>query len=144
MVEVTAAPGAGTLERLIDAVAAAATAGTREQRLAERAAAWFLPVVVAAAAVAFVVPAWRAGWTAEGIAAGTMAAVAVVVVSCPCALGLATPMALWAAVGSAARRHVLVRDADAFVRLGRTSTWCFDKTGTLTTGLAASGMQAAL
>ncbi|MFM7243008.1 MAG: heavy metal translocating P-type ATPase [Planctomycetaceae bacterium] len=136
VVEVTAAPGAGTLERLIDAVAAAATAGTREQRLAERAAAWFLPVVVAAAAVAFVVPAWRAGWTTAGIAAGTMAAVAVVVVSCPCALGLATPMALWAAVGSAARRHVLVRDADAFVRLGRTSTWCFDKTGTLTTGLA--------
>jgi len=136
VVEVTAAPGAGTLERLIDAVAAAATAGTREQRLAERAAAWFLPVVLAAATVAFAVPAWRTGWTAEGIAAGTMAAVAVVVVSCPCALGLATPMALWAAVGSAARRHVLIRDADAFVRLGRTTTFCFDKTGTLTTGLA--------
>jgi heavy metal translocating P-type ATPase len=117
-------------------VAAAATAGTREQRLAERAAAWFLPVVFVAAAVAFMVPAWRTGWTAEGVAAGTMAAVAVVVVSCPCALGLATPMALWAAVGSAARRHVLVRDADAFVRLGRTPTVCFDKTGTLTTGLA--------
>ena len=136
VIEVTAAPGAGTLERLIDAVAAAATAGTREQRLAERAAAWFLPVVFVAAAVAFMVPAWRTGWTAEGVAAGTMAAVAVVVVSCPCALGLATPMALWAAVGSAARRHVLVRDADAFVRLGRTPTVCFDKTGTLTTGLA--------
>ncbi len=136
VVEVTAAAGAGTLERLIDAVASAAAAGTRDQRLAERAAAWFLPCVVVAAAAAFVAHAWRAGWSKEGVAAGTMAAIAVVVVSCPCALGLATPMALWAAVGLAARRQVLVRDADAFVRLGRTGTLCFDKTGTLTTGLA--------
>jgi heavy metal translocating P-type ATPase len=136
VVEVTAPPGAGTLERLIDAVAAAATAGTRHQRLAERAAAWFLPAVLVASATAFVVHAWRAGWSGEGVAAGTMAAIAVVVVSCPCALGLATPMALWAAVGHAARRHVLVRDADAFVRLGDSATFCFDKTGTLTTELA--------
>jgi heavy metal translocating P-type ATPase len=136
VVEVTAAAGAGTLERLIDAVAAAATAGTREQRLAERVAAWFLPLVVAAAAAAFAGQVWRAGWSTEGVAAGTMAAIAVVVVSCPCALGLATPMALWAAVGAAAKRHVLVRDADAFVRLGRTVTFCFDKTGTLTTGVS--------
>ncbi len=136
VVEVTAAPGAGTLERLIAAVTAAAAAGTRHQRLAEQAAAWFLPVVLAAAAVAFVGHAWRAGWSGQGIAAGTMAAIAVVVVSCPCALGLATPMALWAAIGHAARRHVLVRDADAFVRLGDSATFCFDKTGTLTSGLA--------
>ncbi|MFM8733956.1 MAG: heavy metal translocating P-type ATPase [Pirellulales bacterium] len=135
-VEVTAAPGAGTLERLIDAVAAAASAGTRHQRLADRVARWFLPLVLAAAAVALFGHAWRGGWSRDGLAAGTMAAIAVVVVSCPCALGLATPMALWAAVGSAARRHVLVRDADAFVRLGGVSTFCFDKTGTLTTGLA--------
>lgn len=143
VVEVTAAAGAGTLERLIDAVADAVTAGTREQRLAERAAAWFLPLVVAAAAAAFVAPAWRTGWSTEGVAAGTMAAIAVVVVSCPCALGLATPMALWAAVGMAARRHVLVRDADAFVRLGRTGTFCFDKTGTVTTGLAVRDLRPA-
>jgi heavy metal translocating P-type ATPase len=136
VVEVIAAPGAGTLERLIDAVTAAATAGTRHQRLAERAAGWFLPVVLVAAAAAFAGQAARTGWSRDGIAAGTMAAIAVVVVSCPCALGLATPMALWAAVGSAARRHVLVRDADAFVRLGHAATFCFDKTGTLTTGLA--------
>lgn len=142
VIEVTAAPGAGTLERLIDAVAAAATAGTREQRIAERAAAWFLPIVIASAATAFVIQTGRAGWTSDGIAAGTMAAIAVVVVSCPCALGLATPMALWAAVGAAARRHVLVRDADAFVRLGRTGTFCIDKTGTLTTGLAVRTVDA--
>lgn len=143
VVEVTAAAGAGTLERLIDAVASAAAAGTRDQRLAERAAAWFLPCVVVAAAAAFVAHAWRAGWSKEGVAAGTMAAIAVVVVSCPCALGLATPMALWAAVGLAARRQVLVRDADAFVRLGRTGTLCFDKTGTLTTGSRVEGVERA-
>ncbi len=142
VVEVTAAPGAGTLERLIDAVTAAATAGTRHQRLAERLAAWFLPVVIVAAATAFTVQASGAGWTSEGIAAGMMAAIAVVVVSCPCALGLATPMALWAAVGCAARRHVLVRDADAFVRLGDAAIFCFDKTGTLTTGLAVRDIHA--
>lgn len=135
-VEVVAVAGAGTLERLIDAVAAAATAGARHQRLAERAAAWFLPLVIGTAAAALIGHAWKGGWDRDAIAAGTMAAIAVVVVSCPCALGLATPMALWAAVGSAARRHVLVRDADAFVRLGEASTVCFDKTGTLTTGLA--------
>jgi heavy metal translocating P-type ATPase len=144
VVEVTAAAGAGTLERLIDAVAAAASAGTREQRLAERVAAWFLPVVVVAAAAAFAGQVGRAGWSTEGVAAGTMAAIAVVVVSCPCALGLATPMALWAAVGAAAQRHVLVRDADAFVRLGRTATFCFDKTGTLTTGVAVCELWSAV
>lgn len=143
VVEVTAAPGAGTLERLIDAVTAAVTAGTRHQRLAERAAAWFLPLVMVAAAATFVMHAWRGGWAGPGIAAGTMAAIAVVVVSCPCALGLATPMALWAAVGQAARRHVLVRDADAFVRLGDAATFCFDKTGTLSTGLAVREIRVA-
>jgi heavy metal translocating P-type ATPase len=135
VVEVTAAAGAGTLERLIAAVAAAATAGTREQRLAERVSAWFLPLVLATALTALVVHWWRDGWSASGLAAGTMAATAVVVVSCPCALGLATPMALWAAIGAAARRQVLVRDGDAFSRLGSARTFCFDKTGTLTTGL---------
>lgn len=143
LIEVTAPPGAGTLERLIDAVAAAATAGTRQQRLAERAAAWFLPVVLVTAGAAFVVHAGRAGWTTAGIAAGTMAAIAVVVVSCPCALGLAMPMAVWAAVGAAARRHVLVRDADAFLRLGKATRFCFDKTGTLTTGLAVRDVRGA-
>jgi len=136
VLEVTAAPGAGTLERLIDAVTAAVATGTRQQRLADRAATWFLPLVMAAALGAFAAHAARLGWTGDAIAAGTMAAISVVVVSCPCALGLAMPMALWAAVGAAARRHVLVRDADAFVRLGRAPTFCFDKTGTLTTGLA--------
>ena len=129
IVEVTAAPGAGTLERLIDAVTAAAAGGSRQQRIAERIAAWFLPVVLVVAAGSCAVHWWR-----QGMAAGVLAGLAVVVVSCPCALGLATPLALWAAIGNAARRQVLVRDGDAFERLGSAQTWCFDKTGTLTTG----------
>ena len=129
LVEVTAAPGAGTLERLIEAVTAAATGGSRQQRLAERLAAWFLPVVLVVAAGSCAVHWWR-----QGMAAGVLAGLAVVVVSCPCALGLATPLALWAAIGNAARRQVLVRDGDAFARLGSARAWCFDKTGTLTTG----------
>jgi len=126
-IQVTAAPGAGTLERLIDAVTAAASRGSRQQRLAETVSAWFLPAVIVVALGAFFYH-----WRAAGAAAGILAGLAVVVVSCPCALGLATPLALWAAIGRAARRHVLVRDGDAFERLGRARTFCFDKTGTLT------------
>ena len=128
LVGVTAAPGAGTLERLIDAVAAAA-AGSRQQRLAERIAAWFLPLVLVTAVVTCAVH-----WWASGAAAGILAGLAVVVVSCPCALGLATPMALWAAIGRATRRHVLVRDGDAFTKLAAADVFCFDKTGTITAG----------
>ena len=128
VVEVTAAPGAGTLERLIDAVEAAA-GRSRQQRLAERISAWFLPLVLVVAAVTTVVH-----WHRGGPAAGVLTGLAVVVVSCPCALGLATPLALWAAIGAATRRHVLVRDGDALERLARADTFCFDKTGTLTAG----------
>ncbi|MGB8854424.1 MAG: cation-translocating P-type ATPase [Pirellulales bacterium] len=135
LVEVTAPPGAGTLERLIDAVAAAA-ATSRQQRLAERIAAWFLPLVLVTAVVTCAVH-WRTG----GAAAGILAGLAVVVVSCPCALGLATPMALWAAIGQATRRHVLVRDGDAFTKLAIANVYCFDKTGTITTGCRVNDVE---
>ncbi|MFM8413240.1 MAG: heavy metal translocating P-type ATPase [Planctomycetota bacterium] len=134
-VVVTAPPGAGTLEQLIRAVTAAVReSGT--QRLADRVAAWFLPAVLAVAAVA-----WGMHWWHSGLAAGVMAALAVVVVSCPCALGLATPLALWAALGRCMRRHVLVRDGDALERLAVVGTVCLDKTGTLTTGCRVAGME---
>ena len=135
LVTVTTPPGAGTLERLIDAVTAAAGA-SRQQRLAETISAWFLPVVLVSAAVACGIH-----WRLSGPAAGVLAGLAVVVVSCPCALGLATPMALWAATGSATRRHVLIRDADAFAGLAASDTWCFDKTGTLTTGCRVTAIE---
>ncbi|MEY3204243.1 MAG: hypothetical protein RLZZ21_574 [Planctomycetota bacterium] len=135
LVEVTAPPGAGTLERLIDAVSAAA-AMSRQQRLAERIAAWFLPLVLVIAVVTCAVH-----WQASGAAAGILAGLAVVVVSCPCALGLATPMALWAAIGQATRRHVLVRDGDAFTNLAIANVYCFDKTGTITTGCRVNDVE---
>lgn len=129
LVRVTAAPGEGTLERLVAAVREAAAAGCRQQRLAERVAGWFLPVVIAVAIAALAFHAWR-----SDLATGTLTALAVVVIACPCALGLATPMALWAAVGRAARRQILIRDADAFTQLRSTQAFGFDKTGTLTSG----------
>ncbi len=127
-VVVTAPPGGGTLEQLIATVSQAARE-SRSQRLVDRVAGWFLPAVLVAAAATFAIHWWRGD-----LAAGVMAALAVVVVSCPCALGLATPLALWAALGRCMRRHVLVREGDALERLAGVTTFCLDKTGTLTAG----------
>ncbi len=124
----TAPPGAGTLEQLIAAVTAA-VGSSSSQRAADRIAAWFLPAVLVAGTATCI-----AHWWQNGPAAGVLAGLAVVVVSCPCALGLATPMALWAAVGRCMRRRVLVREGDALERLAGVATFCLDKTGTLTTG----------
>ncbi len=129
IVEVTSPPGAGTLERLIAAVMSAADGKERFQRLADTISAWFLPIVLIIAALTFV---WHG--TNYGLAPAILAALAVVVISCPCALGLATPLALWSAVGAATQRHILVRDGDAFSKLADANVVCFDKTGTLTTG----------
>jgi Cu+-exporting ATPase len=99
------------------------------QRLADRVCAVFVPAVLAVAAATFV--AWlAAGETARGISA----TVTVLIISCPCALGLATPMAVMVGAGAASRRGILVKSAGAFERAGRASGVVFDKTGTLTTG----------
>lgn len=137
LMAVTAPPGAGTLETLIAAVTAAVRE-SRCQRLADRVASWFLPAVLVAAAATAAFHGWR-----SGLAAGVMAGLAVVVVSCPCALGLATPLALWAALGRCMRRQVLVREGDALERLAGVSDFCFDKTGTLTTGCRVEGVEVA-
>ena len=137
VVVVAAPPGAGTLEQLIAAVTAAVrTSGS--QRTADRVAAWFLPAVLAVA-----VGTCAAHWWRSGPAAGVLAGLAVVVVSCPCALGLATPLALWAALGRCMRRRVLVRDGDAFERLAGVATFGLDKTGTLTSGCRVERMEVA-
>ncbi len=137
LMAVTAPPGAGTLETLIAAVTAAVRE-SRCQRLADRLAGWFLPAVLVAAAATAAFHGWR-----SGLAAGVMAGLAVVVVSCPCALGLATPLALWAALGRCMRRQVLVREGDALERLAGVSDFCFDKTGTLTTGCRVERLEVA-
>jgi Cu+-exporting ATPase len=102
------------------------------QRLADRVAAWFVPAVVGAAVLAF------AAWTLWGpeprLAYALVSAVAVLIIACPCALGLATPMSVMVAVGRGASAGVLVKDAAALEALGRADTLLVDKTGTVTEG----------
>lgn len=122
----------GTLQRIIAAVTQASAAKEMYQRLADRLSSWFLPLVTAIALVTLAVH-----WQQYGLRQGILAALSVVVISCPCALGLATPMAIWAALGRAARKHVLIREGDALSRLVKADVICFDKTGTLTSGQAS-------
>ena len=100
------------------------------QRLVDRASAVFVPAVIAAAAIAFI------GWmlAGEGAATGIAAGVAVLVVACPCALGLATPTAIVAGVGRAAREGIIIRSGNVWEAVRRLDTAVIDKTGTLTYG----------
>jgi heavy metal translocating P-type ATPase len=132
----TAVGGAGTLQRLLDTVLEAASHRNRYQRLADRIAAWLLPLVAAAAFATFLGHCWwqseAPGWIA--LERPLLSSLAVIVIACPCALGLATPMAFAAAIGRAASEQVLFREGDALSRLASARLVCFDKTGTLTTG----------
>lgn len=132
VIEATSTAEGGTLQRIIAAVTSASAAKEAYQRLADWLSSWFLPLVTLIAVGTFLVH-----WNRAGLQQGILAALAVVVISCPCALGLATPMAIWAALGRAARRHVLVREGDALSRLVKANVVCFDKTGTLTSGKAS-------
>lgn len=100
------------------------------QRLAERVTQWFLPLV-GATAVFTVVGHWHG---ADGPGGAVQAGLSVLLIACPCALGLATPLAVWTALSTAARRQVLFRSGESLERLAAVTTVCFDKTGTLTTG----------
>ena len=128
-IRVAARPEEGTLARLIDAVRLARNAQGRYQRLADRIAGWFLPVMAGIALLALVGHGISTGW-----GAGMMAALAVVLVACPCALGLATPLAVWNGLGIAARRGIVVRSGETLEQLAAVRAVRFDKTGTLTTG----------
>jgi heavy metal translocating P-type ATPase len=131
-VVVTAAAGAETVSRMLDLVRTSRRAKGRHQRLADRIAAWFVPIVAAVAIAA----AWWHG-ARHGLDAGILTALAVTLIACPCALGLATPMAVWIALGRSARSQVLFRNGQAIEQLAKVRTILFDKTGTLTTGQAA-------
>jgi len=128
-IEVRESPHAGTLQRIIDTVEQAALAKSRWQCLADRITAWFVPSVTLVATGVFLVHA-----LSGGLGHGLMSALAVLLIACPCALGIAMPMAVHAAIGQAARRGVLFRNGDALERLATIKAVCFDKTGTLTTG----------
>jgi len=102
------------------------------QRLADRVAAWFMPVVAGIAALAFVLW-WRLGPEPKLVFA-LLNAVAVLIIACPCALGLATPVSLVTGIGRGAQAGVLVKNAEALERLAHATTVLVDKTGTLTEG----------
>jgi len=102
------------------------------QRLADRVSSWFVPAVILVAIVTFVV--WMGVGPPPQLAHALVAAVSVLIIACPCALGLATPMSIMVGVGRGAAAGVLIRDAEALERLERIDTLVIDKTGTLTEG----------
>ena len=128
--------GADTLlARIVHMVADAQRSRAPIQRLADRVASVFVPAVMAAAALAFA--AWALVGPEPRLAHALVNAVAVLIIACPCALGLATPMSIMVATGRAAAAGVLFRDAEAIELLGSVDTLVVDKTGTLTEGRPA-------
>lgn len=130
-VRVTAAAAQSVLQRIIALVQDAQAAKAPVQRLVDRVAAVFVPVVVVIALATAVLWWWVGNATLE---TAVLHAVAVLVIACPCALGLATPAAIMAGTGAAARHGILVKDAEALELAQRVRTVAFDKTGTLTVG----------
>ena len=125
--------GSGTvLARIVAMVAEAQRSRAPIQRLADRVSGWFVPAVIAVAIIAF------AGWAIWGpepaLAYGLIAAVSVLIIACPCALGLATPMSIMVGVGKGAAAGVLIKSAEALERMEKVDTLVIDKTGTLTEG----------
>jgi P-type Cu+ transporter len=120
------------LAQIVQMVAEAQRSRAPIQRLADQVSGWFAPLVIAVAIAAFV--AW-AIWGPEPRAAyGLVAAVSVLIIACPCALGLATPMSIMVGVGRGARAGVLIKHAEALERFEKVDTLVVDKTGTLTEG----------
>jgi Cu+-exporting ATPase len=120
------------LARIVQMVAEAQRTAAPIQRLADRVSAWFVPLVILVAVTAFVV--WAIFGPEPRYGYGLVAAVTVLIIACPCALGLATPMSIMVGVGRAAELGVLVRNAVALERMEKVDTLVVDKTGTLTEG----------
>jgi Cu+-exporting ATPase len=121
-----------TLSRIVGMVALAQRSRAPIQGMVDRVSAIFVPAVVLAAVATFVI--WLAVGPEPRLAHALMAAVAVLIIACPCALGLATPMSVMIATGRGAREGVLIRDAEALERFAGVDTLVIDKTGTLTEG----------
>ena len=120
------------LARIVQMVATAQRSRAPIQRLADQVAGWFVPVVIAVAVIAFA--AWAIWGPEPRLTFGLIAAVSVLIIACPCALGLATPMSIMVGVGRGAREGVLIRDAAALEQMEKIDTLIVDKTGTLTAG----------
>ena len=120
------------LARIVQMVAAAQRSRAPIARLADQVSSWFVPAVIAAALVTFA--AWSAFGPQPRLAYALVAAVTVLIIACPCALGLATPMSIMVGVGRAAQAGILIRDAEVLERMEKIDTLVVDKTGTLTQG----------
>ncbi|MBT8089911.1 MAG: copper-translocating P-type ATPase [Gammaproteobacteria bacterium] len=120
------------LSQIVKMVAEAQRSRAPIQRLADRVAAWFVPTVVTVAVITFVVWAWLGPQPAMAYA--IVNAVAVLIIACPCALGLATPMSIMVGTGRGAQNGILVKNAEALETLEKVDTIVVDKTGTLTAG----------
>jgi Cu+-exporting ATPase len=120
------------LSQIVQMVAKAQRSRAPIQRLADQVSAWFVPTVIAVAVLAFA--AWAAFGPEPRFAYGLVAAVSVLIIACPCALGLATPMSIMVGVGRGAQAGVLIKNAEALERMEKVDTLVIDKTGTLTEG----------
>jgi P-type Cu+ transporter len=120
------------LAQIVQMVAAAQRSRAPIQRLADQVSGWFVPAVIAIAVLAFI--AWASFGPEPRLAYGLVAAVAVLIIACPCALGLATPMSIMVGVGRGAQAGVLIKNAEALERMEKVDTLVVDKTGTLTEG----------
>jgi Cu+-exporting ATPase len=120
------------LSRIVQMVAAAQRSRAPIQRLADQVSGWFVPTVIAIALIAFA--AWSVFGPEPRFAFGLVAAVTVLIIACPCALGLATPMSIMVGVGRGAQAGVLIKNAEALERMEKIDTLVVDKTGTLTEG----------
>ena len=123
------------LARIVQLVAEAQRSRAPIQRLADRVSGWFVPAVIGVALLAFA--AWSIWGPEPRFTYGLLAAVAVLIIACPCALGLATPMSIMVGVGRGAEAGVLIKNAEALERLEAVDTLVVDKTGTLTEGRPA-------
>ena len=123
------------LARIVQMVAEAQRSRAPIQRLADQVAGWFVPIVVLTSVIAFA--AWSIWGPEPRFAFGLVAAVTVLIIACPCALGLATPMSIMVGVGRGAQEGVLVKNAEALERMEKVDTLVIDKTGTLTEGRPA-------
>jgi len=125
--------GADTLlAQIVHMVASAQRSRAPIQRMADQVAGWFVPVVIMVAVLTFL--AWLIWGPSPALSYALISAVAVLIIACPCALGLATPMSIMVGVGKGAQHGVLIRDAEALERMEKVDTLVVDKTGTLTEG----------
>lgn len=123
------------LSRIVQMVAEAQRSRAPIQRLADQVSGWFVPLVIVIAIAAFI--AWAVWGPEPRLAFGLVAAVAVLIIACPCALGLATPMSIMVGVGRGAQAGILIKNAEALERFEKVDTLVIDKTGTLTEGRPA-------